>query len=175
MKMISNLLVTSCLAFLAVGCASGVRYGEYRPSLAPPAPGYTRVWFYRPSLMGAIVQPAVKLDGQTVGNAVPHGFFQVETLPGTHEVSATTEWKHKTQITVSTNAESYVRLNMMMGLVVGHIIPQEVPQSQALKDLKDLRLAAPGPKEVKGERAASRPGADCSPKALAENSSGSQP
>src|ERR1039457_6432847 len=140
MKSIQNLLLTCFLAVFAFGCASGVKFSEYRATVPPPPEGYSRIWFYRPSALGAAIQPAVKLDDPTVGNAVPNGFFHVETQPGTHEVSATTEWKHKTSIVVTTNANSYVRLNMMMGLFVGHVVPKEVPERQATNDMKNLHL-----------------------------------
>jgi hypothetical protein len=136
------LVSLALLAVLTVGCASGLKYSQYRPTLAPPTAGNGRIWFYRPSAFGAAVQPAVKLDDVVVGNAVPHGFFQVETQPGSHEVSARTEWKHKASVKVTEHAETYVRLDMMFGLFVGHVIPREVPEEQALKDLQDLHLAA---------------------------------
>ena len=128
------------VAGLLSGCASGTKFSEYRPTVAPPAEGVARIWFYRPSAFGAAVQPAVKLDEQVVGHAVPHGFFHVETTPGTHLVSSATEWKHKTSINVTTNADSYVRLNMAMGLFVGHVVPHEVPESKATNELKNLHL-----------------------------------
>ena len=131
------------LSVIAVGCASGPKYSEYRPTVAPPAEGCGRIWFYRPSALGAAVQPAVNLDDRSVGNAVPHGFFHVETLPGEHTVSCTTEWTHKISINVTTNTDSYVRLNIMMGLFVGHIVPKEVSQAEAVEDMQDLHLATP--------------------------------
>ena len=84
------------------------------------------------------VQPSVQFDSRTVGCAVPHGFFHVEAQPGIHEVSVTTEWKHKTSVIVSTNADSFVRLNMMMGLFIGHVVPTEVHESQAIKEMQNL-------------------------------------
>ena len=140
MKSIQNLLMTCFLAIFAVGCASGVKFSEYRATVPPPPEGYGRVWFYRPSALGAAIQPAVKLDDQPIGNAVPKGFSHYETLPGIHEVSATTEMKHKITITVTTNTDNYVRLNMMMGLFVGHVLPREVPEHQATNDMKNLHL-----------------------------------
>ena len=74
---ITSLLTAGCLAILAAGCASGPKYSEYRCTVPAPSQGSGRIWFYRPSAVGAAVQPAVKLDGQQVGNAVPHGFFHV--------------------------------------------------------------------------------------------------
>jgi hypothetical protein len=143
MEKLKTLAMAVGLAMFAVGCATGPKFSEYRPTVPPPTDGCGRIWFYRPSALGAAIQPAVNLDGRTVGNAVPHGFFHVETLPGEHTVSCSTEWTHKTSINVTTNQASYVRLNMMMGLFVGHVIPKEVPESQAIEEMQDLHLATP--------------------------------
>jgi hypothetical protein len=143
MNRIKVLAMAVGLALLAVGCASGPKYSDYRPTVSPPAEGFGRIWFYRPSVLGAAVQPAVNLDDRSVGNAVPQGYFHVETMPGEHTVSCTTEWTHKVTINVSTNADSYVRLNMMMGLFIGHVVPKEVPESEAVQDMQNLHLANP--------------------------------
>ena len=140
---VPQLLAASLLALGLAGCASGPGYAEYRRTLPPPPEGQTRVWFYRPSMLGAAVQPAVKLDGRSVGSAVPRGFFHVETEPGTHEVSITTEWTHKAQINPTTNSETYVRLNMALGFMVGHVVPVEVTPEKAARDLGSLRHAKP--------------------------------
>ena len=139
-NVLSLLVCALPLLALGGGCASGVKFAEYRATVPPPAEGYARIWFYRPSAFGAAVQPAVKLDDQQVGRAVPHGFFHVETPPGTHEVSTATEWKHKKPVTVTTNADSYIRLNMAMGLFVGHVIPEEMPESKATNQMNKLHL-----------------------------------
>jgi hypothetical protein len=128
-------------SIMLVGCASGPKFSEYHRTAPPCSVGQGRIWFYRPSALGAAVQPDVKLDGHVVGKAVPHGFFSADTAPGAHEVSATTEWTHKTQINVMPNCESYVQLNMMMGLFVGHVAPEEVPPEKALRKIADLHLA----------------------------------
>lgn len=141
MKEISNLLLYAGLAALSVGCASGPKFSEYRASVPPPPDGYARVWFYRPSAMGAAVQPNVKLDDRVVGSAVPHGFFHAEVKPGEHQVSATTEWTHKGTVAVTTNEDSYVRLNMAMGLFVGHIVPEVMPESKATNQMNGLHFA----------------------------------
>ncbi len=142
-NMIKPLLFAAGLVIFAAGCASGPKFSEYRPTVSPPATGDGRIWFYRPSAFGAAVQPAVNLDGGSVGNAVPHGFFYVDTRPGSHEVSCTTEWTHKASVNVESNQDKYVRLEIMMGLFVGHIVPKEVPESKALKEMNDLHLASP--------------------------------
>ncbi len=56
-------------------------------------------------------------------------------------MSTTTEWTHKKTVMVSATADTYVRLNMMLGLFVGHVVPEEVTKSQALPKITKLRLA----------------------------------
>ena len=46
-------------------------------------------------------------------------------------------------VTEATNMDSYVRLGMMVGVFVGHVIPAEVPQARAEQEMADLRLAEP--------------------------------
>ena len=140
MKTLKPLLLAASLAMSVVGCASGVKYSEYRPTVSPPPAGNGRIWFYRPSAMGAAIQPEVNLDGRTVGHAKPHGFFHVDTLPGEHEVKCTTEWSNKNMVTVATNQDSYVRLSMMIGVFVGHVIPKQVPAAEAEHEMKNLHL-----------------------------------
>ena len=132
----------AALALLMAGCASGPRFSEYRGCVPSHSEGGSRVWFYRPAgAFGVTVQPPIMLDDRKVGTAVPRGFFCVEASPGTHEVSATTEWTHRTQITVNTNADTFVRLNMMVGVFMGHVIPHEVPEAKATNQMNNLRLA----------------------------------
>jgi hypothetical protein len=50
-----------------------------------------RVVFYRTTVFGAAVQPEVKLNGVTVGTAVPNGFFWADRPPGPIEISTSTE------------------------------------------------------------------------------------
>ena len=142
-NLVRSIVMGVGLAAIATGCASGPKFSEYRATVSPPVAGNGRIWVYRPSALGMAVQPDVKLDDRAVGNAVPHGFFHVDTQPGNHQVSVTTEWKHETPLTVATNMDSYVRLEMMMGLFVGHVIPKEVPEAQAVKEMKNLHFAAP--------------------------------
>ena len=91
--------------------------------------------------LGMALQPAIQLDNREVGNAVPHGFFHAEVLPEEHTMKCMTEWSNETSLNVTTNKDSYVRLEMMMGLFVGHVIPKEVSESEAADEMKDLHLA----------------------------------
>ncbi len=100
-----------------------------------------RIWFYRPSKMfGAAVQPAVRLNEEKVGKAQPGAFFYADRPPGSYEVKCVTEWADKCQLNLAAKDTKYVRLGMMIGLFVGHVIPKEVDEATALKELKDCKL-----------------------------------
>jgi hypothetical protein len=125
---------------LIVGCASGPTFSQYRPTVPPCPAGEGRIWFYRPGWGGAAVKPDVKMDGAVVGKATAEGFFHADAAPGTHEVSVTTEWTHKRNVTLDANTESYVRLNLYPGVFVGHIVPEQVPPTKALPEMQNLHL-----------------------------------
>ena len=136
---LSRVLFAAVLVVLAfTGCASGPKYAEVRPTLASPAPSQGRIIFYRPSAFGAAVQPDIKLNGQKVGTAKPHGFYFVDRAPGSYEVTAATETEKKLTFTLEPRQERFVRLKIQMGLMVGRIIPELVDKSEAVGELKDL-------------------------------------
>ena len=135
----SRVLFAAFLVVLAfTGCASGPKYAEVRPTLASPAPSQGRIIFYRPSALGAAVQPDIKLNGQKVGTAKPHGFYFVDRAPGNYEVTAATETEKKLTFTLEPRQERFVRLKIQMGLMVGRIVPELVDRSEAESELKDL-------------------------------------
>ena len=59
------------LALLLPACASGPKYTEVMSTLPSPTPSQGRIYFYRPSALGAAVQPDIKLNGQKIGTASP--------------------------------------------------------------------------------------------------------
>ncbi len=137
-----KILLSFLLAGLALaGCATGPDFKAYSPTVAPLAQDQGRIWFYRPSKMaGSLVQPSVMLNEEKVGKAQPGCFFYVDRKPGDYEVKCTTEWADKCKLTLAPQETTYVRLGLMVGLFVGHIIPKEVPASEALKELEDCHL-----------------------------------
>ena len=132
----------SCLAaaFLA-GCATGPDFKAYGSTLNPPAGGESRIWFYRPSkMMGSLVQPQVCINDSPVAKSQPGCFFYADRPPGTYEIKCVTEWSDKAQLTVVENRPSYVRLTLLPGVFVGHILPKVVPEEQGLREIQGCRL-----------------------------------
>jgi hypothetical protein len=66
--------VTAVLAsIMLTACAtSGPKFSEMNATMAAVQPEMGRIYFYRTALLGAAVQPEVRLNGQAVGRAVPN-------------------------------------------------------------------------------------------------------
>jgi len=133
----TRILLPLLLAVAALaGCATGPDFKSYSATVPPVAQNQGRIWFYRPSKMaGAAVQPEVKLNGEKVGKAQPGCFFYADRAPGQYEVKCTTEWSDTCKLTLAAQETTYVRLGLMVGLFVGHIIPKEVSEADGLREL----------------------------------------
>jgi hypothetical protein len=132
------------MATLISGCATGAKYGEVASTFPTLSPSQGRIYFYRPSAFGAGVQPEIRLNGQKVGTAKPHGFYFVDRAPGNYEVAASTEAEKKLTFTLGAREERYVRLKIQMGVLVGRIVPELVDKAEAESELKSLSyIAAP--------------------------------
>jgi hypothetical protein len=146
MKIIQFCLLAALNAMLLTGCASGPTYARYSNSVPPIKDGEARIWFYRPNLfiLGAGLQPAVMLNNVSVGKAQPGGFFYADRPPGIYEIKCTTEWANKCQVTLTTNSAKYVRLDIAPGIIAGHILPKEIEESKALKEMENCKLITSG-------------------------------
>jgi len=130
------------LVMLLPACASGPKYGEVVSTLPATNPSQGRIYFYRPSALGAAVQPDVTLNGQKVGTAKPHGFYYVDRVAGNYTVAASTETEKKLTFTLDPKQERFVRLKIQMGLMVGRIVPELVDRAEAEGELKDMSYIA---------------------------------
>ena len=90
--------------------------------------------------MGSLVQPTVYINDAPVAKAQPGCFFYVDKPPGTYELKCSTEWAYKAQLTVVENRVAYVRLSLLPGVFVGHILPKVVPEEEGLKGMQGCRL-----------------------------------
>jgi hypothetical protein len=94
-----------------------------------------RVFFYRTSILGAAIQPDVKLNGEKVGSAKPKGFFYVDRPAGAYKVETSTEVTRTLSFTLEKNQTRYVRLNISMGFFAGHVYPELVDTATAEKEI----------------------------------------
>lgn len=134
--------ITVLMALLLFGCATGAKYSMVASTFPTLAPQKGRIYFYRPSALGAAVQPDIKLNGEKVGSAKPHGFYFVDRDPGNYEVTAATETEKKLTFVLDPGQERYVRLKIQMGVFVGRIVPELVDKPEAEGELKELSYIA---------------------------------
>jgi hypothetical protein len=141
---ITRTVFATMLLLLLSGCATGAKYTEVVSTIPALAPSEGRIYFYRPSALGAALQPDINLNGQKVGTAKPHGFYFVDRVPGNYEVTAATETEKKLTFTLEPGQERFVRLKIQVGIFVGRIVPELVDRAEAQEELKDLSfIAAP--------------------------------
>ncbi len=135
-------LLTFVLAAVALaGCASGPAYEEYESQIQAVGDGDGRIYMYRTSSLGAAVQPAITVNGDAVGKAVPKGFFYVDLAPGDYTIAASTEAKRSLAVTLDAGEEMYVRLEIKMGAFVGHIKPVLVEAAVGKEEIKKTNFA----------------------------------
>jgi len=136
-----GLLITS-LPLLLLGCATGKNFAEMRQSIPPLSPDQGRIFIYRTAVLGAAVQPSVKVNDQVVGAAVPQGFFYVDRPPGEYRVSTETEVLRTLSLTLEPGQVRYVKLGISMGFFVGHVYPELVEDAVGQSEIAGCRYAS---------------------------------
>lgn len=127
------------LAIVLTGCAAGVKHKDMAASIPALQQDQGRIYFYRSaSMVGAAVQPAIKLNSQEVGESKPGGFFYVDAKPGNQEVMCSTEVDKKLTFTLDKGETKYVKTSVTFGVMVGRVIPELAAADEALKELPEL-------------------------------------
>ncbi len=119
-----------CAAALAAGCATGPKYAEVAKSIPAPQAGEGRIYFFRSSsMLGAAIQPDIRLNGVVVGSSKPGGFFYVDRPAGTYLGAASTETEKTLSLVLAAGETKYVRTSPSFGVLVGRInLELEDPQ-----------------------------------------------
>ncbi|MBL4868801.1 MAG: DUF2846 domain-containing protein [Pseudomonadales bacterium] len=143
MKFKFSILILLFFTITLSGCATGPTFKEYSSNITPVKSDSGRIYVYRLTALGAAVQPKVRLNGEIVGKAVPKGFFYVDRPAGSYEVSASTEAKRSLTLNLEPGDERYVRLEVKMGLFVGHVKPILVDKSVGEEEIATTKYAAP--------------------------------
>src|SRR5262245_32674392 len=125
---------------LLSGCAtSGPKFSEMGATMLAAKPDVGRIYFYRTALIGAAVQPEVRLNGEKVGKVVPNGFFYVDRPAGNYQVVTETEVEKKLTFTLEPGQVRYVRLDISMGFGVGHVYGELVDEDKAKSEIAGTR------------------------------------
>lgn len=139
---ITQAIVSVSVVVLA-SCASGPTYAEMKPKLPPIPKGQGRVFVYRTSSFGAAIRPQVRIDGNAIGKSTAKGFLYSDQPAGSHEISMTTEWKHKNTVQVTPGLPSFVSTTVTPGVFAGHMIPNPVDTATGESEIRDCKLVEP--------------------------------
>src|SRR5512134_1823257 len=133
------------------GCAATGPKGSEISSLNPLPPGSGRIVFLRSdSIVGAAIQPDIRLDDKVVGQSRPGGFFYVDVAPGKHVAAASTETTSRLEVDVAPGQTQYVRSAIGVGLFVGRAVLTLETPATARAELPDLRYTGSAPVRVGG-------------------------
>jgi hypothetical protein len=100
------------------------------------SPGSGRIYIYRTTTFGGAIQPSVRLDEQRVGKAIPEGFFFVDRSPGGYQIATSTEVDRTLSLTLEQGQIRFVRLDVSMGFMVGHVYPVFVDDAVGKKKIE---------------------------------------
>lgn len=135
-------VMSACLVVaLLTGCAAtGQSFLSVATGLPPLKGDASRVFFYRTdSMVGAALQPEIRLDNQAVGKSQPGGFFFVDTSAGRHVASSQTENESKLEFDVEPGKTVYIESSISLGVLVGRVQLNLKPEALAVSDLSPLR------------------------------------
>jgi hypothetical protein len=140
MRIRPSAVIAVLVSMLLAACAtSGPKFSEMTAAMSTAGPDMGRIYFYRTTVLGAAVQPGVRLNGEVVGKAVPNGFFYVDCPPGNYQVATETEVERRLTFTLEAGQVRYVRLNISMGFWVGHVYGELVDETKGQAEIADLR------------------------------------
>ena len=133
-------LFACCIVALTLSaCASGMKFTEMNPSTAPKDQDTGRIFFYRTTVLGAALQPDIRLNGTKVGDAIAQGFFYVDRPPGNYEVVTSTEVDRKVTFVLDKGQTRFVRFSVSMGFFVGHVYGELVDSAVGLEEIKECK------------------------------------
>jgi uncharacterized protein DUF2846 len=131
-----TLLPIFALVLLA-GCAStGADLAAVSAAAPKLGANNGRVYFYRSaSIVGAVIQPEIRLNGQPVGTSVPGGSFFVDRPRGSYAASTSTEVETQLNFTLAPGETKYIRTSISPGVVAGHMNFELVSKSVAESEM----------------------------------------
>ena len=137
LKAAARPVAAAILMLLLAACASGPQFSQMQGSLPAASADNGRIFVYRSAVLGAAIQPSVKINGEVVGSAVPQGFFYIDRPAGDYEISTITEVTRTLSLRLDPGQTRYVSLGVSMGFFVGHVYPELVDDAAALAEIKD--------------------------------------
>ena len=141
MNRLARFRLVALLAIAAVmaGCATGPKFTETSSTMPTVKAGEGRIFFYRSSsMLGAAVQPDVRLNGEVVGPSKPGGFFYVDRPAGSYSAAASTETEKTVTFQLDAGETKYIKMTPQFGVVVGRVVLSVESPQTARTELSSL-------------------------------------
>jgi hypothetical protein len=163
MKFVQRIWMLVVLAVLSGCSATGAKFSDAQAGIPSLGKGQGRIYFYREdSIVGAVIQPEIRLNQEVVGRSAPGGFFFVDRPSGFYDISTTTEVENKISVPLAAGDTKYVRTSISMGLFVGRVRPELVSTEQGRKEIVSMAYtgsvpvlgssSAPSSKKSEGDK-----------------------
>ena len=129
--------LTCALSPLIAGCATGPGFDTMHAVEPALSANEGRIYLYRqPSMGGLAVQPAIKINDVKVGDSVPGAYFYIDEPPGTYKISTATETEEAINATLAAGQSRYIRFDISMGVLIGHVSPSIIDPEQATVEIR---------------------------------------
>lgn len=141
MNRLARFRLLALLAFAAVltGCATGPKFADTSSSMPAIRSGEGRIFFYRSaSMLGAAIQPDVRLNGEVVGPSKPGGFFYVDRPAGSYSAATSTETEKTVSFQLDAGESKYIKMTPQFGVVVGRMVMSVESASTARTELTSM-------------------------------------
>lgn len=127
------------VALLAGCAATGPKYAEVAKTIPTLKENEGRIYFFRSdSMMGAAIQPDIRINGSVVGASKPGGFFYVDRPAGTYTAAASTETEKTLSLVLAAGESKYVRSSVGFGLMVGRVVLELEDPKKAQAEVETL-------------------------------------
>ena len=134
-----RLVVLLAIAAVITGCATGPKFAETASSMPALKAGDGRIFFYRSnSMVGAAIQPDVRLNGEVVGPSKPGGFFYVDRPAGAYTAATSTETEKTVSFQLDAGESKYIKMTPGFGVVVGRMVMSVEPAATARTELASM-------------------------------------
>jgi hypothetical protein len=134
-----KLMLLGAVVAVVSACATGPKFADVASSMPTLKAGEGRIYFFRSSSMvGAAIQPEIRLTGQVVGQSKPGGFFYVDRPAGNYVASASTETEKTVSFTLQPGETKYIRSSIGMGLFAGRPLLEPENPEKASAELASL-------------------------------------
>jgi hypothetical protein len=140
-----KVIVCCFIALLTSSCATGQRFTQLRPNMTRADPEFGRIFFYHPSMFGSAVRTEVKLNDESVGEAVSWGFFYVDRPPGNYQVVTSTEVDRKLSFVLEKSQTRFVRFSASLGFFLPHIYGELADSDAAQSEIVDCNYTGTVP------------------------------